>query len=415
MLALSQSGAVEFARHHAFGTIVVVTLLVTPTSCCLGDDNQNGIAALVQLLNEIDDAEFQLDLLKGIQDGLRGRRQIEMPSAWPELYQSKLSTSSHNEVRTRARALALTFGDPKALASLRETIHDAKKLASERRSALQSLAGVRPAGFADDLLLLMNQPDLTDLALKSLAEQDDARIPPAILAMYPNLDRAQRHLALDTLSARIPFAKAMLAALETGAIPRVDVTADIIRKLELLGDESIQQAVAQSWGKTRSTPAEKQRRIAELKQALTVENERAPNLPHGRALFTRTCQQCHKLFGEGEEVGPEITGSHRANLDYLLLNVVDPNAAVGKDYQAWNVATDDGRVLVGLVTNETSKTLTLRTSTATVTIDKNEIEERIQTDVSMMPEGLFDQLTPEQLQDLVAYLASPTQVSLPTE
>jgi putative heme-binding domain-containing protein len=166
---------------------------------------------------------------------------------------------------------------------------------------------------------------------------------------------------------------------------------------------------------TRSTPAEKQQRIAELKNALTADNERAPNLPQGRALFARTCQQCHKLFGEGVEVGPEITGSHRANLDYLLLNVVDPNAAVGKDYQAWNIATDDGRVLVGLVTNETARTLTLRTSTAALTVDKDEIEERVQTDLSMMPEGLFDQLTSEQLQDLVAYLASPTQVSLPTE
>ena len=398
------------------GAVFVLTaLLVTPASRCLGDDNQDGIAALVQLLNDIDDTEFQLDLLKGIQEGLRGRRQLEMPSAWPDLYESKLANSSNSDVRARARALALIFGDPKALAALRKVIHDATKPIDERRDALQSLAGVRPTGFADDLLSLLNQPDLNDLAIKSLAEQNDVRIPPAVLAAYPSLDRERRHLALDTLSARIPFATAMLAALETGAIPRIDVTADIIRKLELLGDDSIQKAVAQSWGTTRSTPAEKQQRIAELKNALTADNERAPNLPHGRALFARTCQQCHKLFGEGEEVGPEITGSHRANLDYLLLNVVDPNAAVGKDYQAWNIATDDGRVLVGLVTNETARTLTLRTSTAALTVDKDEIEERVQTDLSMMPEGLFDQLTSEQLQDLVAYLASPTQVSLPTE
>ncbi len=415
MIALFRHNAFEFARNNLFGTRVVVALLVTSASWCQADDSQDGIAALVQLLNEIDDADFQLDLLKGIQEGLRGRRQIEMPSDWPDLYASKLARSTNSDVRQLARALAVTFGDPQALASLREVIHDADRPASERRSALQSLAGVRPPGFADDLLLLLHQPDVNDLAIKSLAEQDDDRVPPALLAAYPGFDRTRRRLALDALSGRIPFAKAMLVGLENGTIPRSDVTSDIIRKLELLGDDSVRKAVAESWGKTRSTPAEKQRRIAELKQLLTADNEHSPDLAHGRALFSRTCQQCHKLFGEGGEVGPEITGSHRANLDYLLLNVVDPNAAVGKDYQAWNVATDDGRVLVGLVVNETGRTLTLQTSTDTLAIDKNEIEERVQTDMSMMPEGLLDQLTNEQLKDLVAYLASPVQVALPTE
>jgi putative heme-binding domain-containing protein len=414
MFAFSPRAAFEFTRHNALRALVVATLLAS-ASRCLADDSQDGIAALVQLLNDIDDAEFQLDLLKGIQEGLRGRRQIEMPSAWPDLYASKLASSPNSDVRARARALAVTFGDPEALASLREIIHDADRSTSERRSALQSLAGVRPPGFADDLLVLLNQSDLNDLAIRSLAEQVDDRVPPALLAAYPGFDRARRHLALDALSGRIPFAKAMLAALEHGTIPRSDVTSDIIRKLELLGDDSLRQAVAESWGKTRLTPAEKQRRIAELKEFLTADSQRSPDLAHGRALFSRTCQQCHRLFGEGAEVGPEITGSHRANLDYLLLNVVYPNAAVGKDYQAWNIATDDGRVLVGLVVNETGRTLTLQTSTDTLAIDKNEIEERLQTDVSMMPEGLLDQLTNEELQDLVAYLASPIQVALPTE
>lgn len=392
----------------------LIACCVSPCAThCAADDS--GIAALVGLLKEIDDPDFQLDMLKGIQAGLKGRRHVAMPSGWTELYQSRLSRSANDEVRRRAQALALTFGDRTALAALRKTVSDTSQSTARRRSALMALVGVRPPNFANDLLPLIAEASLNDVALKALAEQTDERIPNAILENYPNFDRQRRQIALDTLSARTSFAHVLLASLDSGTIPRTDITADIIRKMELLNDDDIQEQIAKSWGNTRRTPAEKHMRIADLRQQLTAESNRDPDLSRGRGLFVRTCQQCHKLYGEGGIVGPDITGSQRANLEYLLLNVVDPNAAIGKDYQPWTFETDDGRVVVGIVTHETKRTITLRTPTADVTLDRQEIDTRDQLATSMMPEGLLDQLKPDELKDLVAYLGTSEQVPLPSE
>ena len=91
----------------------------------------------------------------------------------------------------------------------------------------------------------------------------------------------------------------------------------------------------------------------------------APDLTLGRAVFAKTCQQCHTLFGAGGKVGPDLTGSNRADLDYVLSNVLDPSALIGKDYLAHVVATTDGRVLTGIVRAEDKDAITLVTANET--------------------------------------------------
>ena len=73
----------------------------------------------------------------------------------------------------------------------------------------------------------------------------------------------------------------------------------------------------------------------------------------GRAVFNRACLSCHRMFGAGGDVGPELTGSDRANPDYILENVLDPSAAVNRDYTMSNVATTDGRLLSGIIRDQT--------------------------------------------------------------
>ena len=133
----------------------------------------------------------------------------------------------------------------------------------------------------------------------------------------------------------------------------------------------------------------------------------------GRAVFARTCQQCHTLFDAGRKVGPDLTGSNRADLDYVLANVLDPSALIGNDYQAHVVATTDGRVLTGLISAEDKDAVTLATANETIVVPKKEIEERRASDKSMMPDDLWTPLSEARDPRLVAYLASPTQVPLP--
>ena len=130
-------------------------------------------------------------------------------------------------------------------------------------------------------------------------------------------------------------------------------------------------------------------------------------------MFMKTCAQCHTLFGEGGKVGPDLTGSGRSDLEYILTNVVDPNALVGKDYQVWLIRLKDKRLISGIISREDENGITVLTETETMVLPKTKIERMKQADVSMMPEGLLSGLEKQDLLDLIAYLRSPSQVPLP--
>jgi putative heme-binding domain-containing protein len=129
-------------------------------------------------------------------------------------------------------------------------------------------------------------------------------------------------------------------------------------------------------------------------------------------MFVKTCQQCHTLFGQGNKVGPELTGSNRADLDYLLSNVLDPSALIAKDYMSTVIATTDGRTLVGIVRDEDANSVTLQTANEVLQIPLTEIDERQPGEKSMMPDDIFQPLKEHEIRALVAYLASPAQTPL---
>jgi putative heme-binding domain-containing protein len=95
--------------------------------------------------------------------------------------------------------------------------------------------------------------------------------------------------------------------------------------------------------------------------------------------------------------------------------VVYPSAVVAKEYQMTLVELKNGRVISGIIKEENDQALTMQTQNEAIVVPKKDIDTRTQLPVSMMPEGLLDKLTNEEIRDLVGYLASPTQVPLPTE
>ena len=135
----------------------------------------------------------------------------------------------------------------------------------------------------------------------------------------------------------------------------------------------------------------------------------------GVAAFKKVCGQCHKIYGEGAEVGPDITRNGRNNWEQLLQNVFDPSAVIGPGYQARTLVTDDGRVLTGLPVEESDQRVVLKIQGGKLeTIPSDQIDEYAVSDVSMMPEQLEKQLTPQELADLFAFLALDKPPSDPT-
>ena len=166
------------------------------------------------------------------------------------------------------------------------------------------------------------------------------------------------------------------------------------------------------WGTARESAAEKLAQIASLKELAASTKHPAADLELGRAIFNKTCQKCHVLYGLGGKVGPDLTGSNRSDLDYLLSNIVDPSAVMAKEYRPTIVATNDGRVLSGLVKGEDDKTLTLQLPDSLVTIAKSEIDERQESELSMMPDDQLKAFAPHEIRGLIAYLQAKSQTPL---
>jgi putative heme-binding domain-containing protein len=119
------------------------------------------------------------------------------------------------------------------------------------------------------------------------------------------------------------------------------------------------------------------------------------------------------LYGKGGKLGPDLTGSGRADLDYLLENIIAPGAVVPLEYQISTLLLKDGRTLSGMVVASDERTLTLRNPAGETTLEQASIVKIARLPDSLMPPGLLDSLTPDQVRDLIAYLRHPRQVELP--
>jgi putative membrane-bound dehydrogenase-like protein len=365
---------------------------------------------IVRVLAEAADAGRQLAVLHGANEGLKGRRQVAMPEQWPGVY-AKLRQSRDADVRAQATALAVTFGDPTAFAELRGVLAARDAALPARQGALAALVGAGDKELPPLLLALVKEPALRGAAIRGLASYDDPKTPETILSVYKSLSSEEKRDALNTLASRASYGRAMMEAVAAKKVPANEVPAEVVRQLRVFNDKDLDKRIGEVWGIVRTTPADRAKLIAEWKKKLTAPAPE-PDLALGRAVFAKTCQQCHTLYGVGGKVGPDITGSNRPNLDYLLENILDPSAVIPNDYKATQIELKNGRVVTGIVRGETPAALTVVTANETLTIPVNEIDTRTPSNVSMMPDDVLKPLSEAEVRALVAYLRHPTQVPI---
>ena len=366
-------------------------------------NSPEGVNDLVTAVGDLDSIERQTQILQGMSDALKGWRKATAPAAW-ESVASKLSASSNETVRTVSQELSLVFGDGRAMDALRKVAVDAEADPATRRRAIDLLVQSQAEDLKPLLVNLINDRATTPSALSGLASIDDPDVAKQIIARYPNYRADWGDVAIQTLSSRVSFAEQLLTAMAKGRIPRDDVSAAQARQIENLGDEQLTKKLLEVWGTLRQTPAEKLKLIASHKQKLTPETLAKADLVAGGELFKKTCASCHRLFGQGEKIAPDLTGSNRDNLDYLLMNMIDPSAEVPQTFKVSVVVMEDGRVLTGVLGRDDGQTVDLQTAKEKLTLRKDEIEETKSSPLSLMPEGQLEKLTDEQIRDLIAYL-----------
>lgn len=348
------------------------------------------------------------DVLIGMEQAFAGRHRLPAPPAWV-----KVSENPAPEIRERVQQLSLIFGDGRALSELTAIVRDEKAPLAQRRSALTSLISQKPDNLRALCEEVMNVRSLNIVAVKGLATIDDPRVGEQLARNYRTFYPIERPALIETLASRASFAKALLKNIRDGKIPRSDLSAAQARQIRSFGDEALTRELTEVWGELRDSPADKQAAIVSWKEQLTPDILAKADRSQGRVAFQKTCATCHRLYGHGAAIGPDLTGGGRASLDYLLLNMLDPNATVGAEYRVSVVALKDGRVLNGIVTSQNDRTLTLQTAQERMTLDKSDIEEVKAQATSLMPDGQLQTLTPEQVRDLVGYLMHPVQVPLP--
>ncbi len=368
-------------------------------------------AAISQCLLRLKDDSQRLIALKGLSTALKGQRQATMPTGWDDV-EKTYAASANLEVRARVQALALTFGNTGTLPDLRRTLADSAADAVARDIAFEALLAVKDPALPPLLQQLLHDAHFQGPAIRALASYDDAQTPAALLEIYPALSANAKRDIRNTLASRPGYAQALLNAVAARQVRPTDLTADLIQQLQNLKNPEVTALLQRVWGKTRESTADKKAEIARYRNIFGAGGSQPGDEMRGRTVFIKACFQCHTLFGVGGKVGPDLTGSNRGNLEYILENMVDPNAVIPNDYLGWNIETKDDRSITGIVKEQNDQAVTILTANETLTLPRNEIASMTQGTLSMMPEGLLEPLTDQEIRDLIIYLRQPAQVPL---
>ncbi len=343
-----------------------------------------------------------LDALAGRLDKVADER---LTSAHREVL-AKIAASSNSELKAKAETLLARAGDKEAMVKLWATLEDRKAAAPARLDALRLLT---PSLGKDDVKRLSGMMDDADLRLPVLL------ISPRLLDTDAVIDRVagftpQEKLAVSRLAAREGKGSRLLEWLEAKKLLDKDIPADAVARLRESKDAELVAKVEEHWGKLNTDQAARRAAITEWRGKLGPDVLAKAEPAKGRAIFDRTCAACHKLFGEGADIGPELTGGDRMNVDHWLDNIFEPSALIGQGYELHQVEKNDGTVVSGMLSAQDDNEIVLKMVGVETRVAKKDIKSDKPLGMSLMPEGLLNGMSEQDVQNLISYLRSPAQV-----
>ncbi len=352
------------------------------------------------LVTSLDDrSEARPALLAGMRAGLEGQVFAEPPPNWDRVY-GRLQRD--REVADLALEIEQQFGGVEVARQFLATLDDESAPVEDRRRAIRGLAEQQHEALFERLPALLDDDGVRLATIRAYAAYD-GQWEAALLLMdhYDSFDADEKLAAVQTLSSRPIYGRVLMGAIKREAVPRRDVPAYVARQLHRV----VGSGFLEVWGPITRVSSEKTAAIARYTSVLNDDAIAAADTAKGEEMFVELCGVCHQMFGEGALIGPDLTGSNRTELDYLLTNIIDPSGDIQDAYQTLMITTRDGRTYSGTVANKSPRAMTVRVvGEDEVVIPNSDIQSFDFFPLSMMPEGLLDPYGDDEVANLVAWL-----------
>ena len=244
------------------------------------------------------------------------------------------------------------------------------------------------------------QPQSVQIAaLTSLDRVSPKELSSTIVDRWSYLTPTVREKAVDILLKRPDRTSDLLRAMEQGILQRRDLSLLQAVALRQHSDAALRQRAVNVIG--AATSVNRDEEIRRFRAALELRG----NLDHGKALFRERCLSCHRLGNDGFAVGPDLAGVRNGGKEKLLTNILDPNREVPPNYFSYTVETKQGDSHAGLIVNETAGSVTVRQPLGVeVIVARAQIARMQASTLSLMPDGLAEGLTHQDLADLMDFI-----------
>ena len=348
-------------------------------------------------------------ILSGLSQALDGWLKAEAPGGW-ERSQKALLELEDPETRKLVERIGIVFTGGRGLEELRSVAGAGRFDTATRNRAIRTLAAAADEKAWPILKRLVGDTKVGPAAIRAIASYPREDAADFLLQRVRGIHSNIRGFVIEALAERPGHARKLLAAAARDAIPRGLLTPYLIRQIQLFGDPELDRQLREVFPGVALIGADRLASIEKWRKDLRPEKLEEASPARGRKLFAEACGACHRLFGEGGAVGPELTGAQRGELGYWLENILDPSGIVPQNFRMSVVRLKDGRVLTGVLGLQRGRTITLQTPKEKLLLDQGLVAEVKPTALSLMPDGLLDQLKPGQVRDLLSYLMSPVQV-----
>ena len=352
---------------------------------------------LTWLFESAPDDDSRSLLLKGFEESFEGRSLASLPEG---LLQGIRQAGGGSPV------LRVRLGQTEAITNALTDIGNPNGDADARAALINVLGQIKNQDAVPVMLDLIKE-DPSDIVIQAsllaLQSFEDDKIALATLDSYSRFSTSTQAFAQSLLVSRESWLGILLDGIETGLIKADSITQDSILKIVLYDNKVLQAKAEKLFGKISAASAtELQGRIDQL---VSVIAEASGNPYDGKQLYLKHCGKCHQLFTDGGNIGPNLTSYKRDDLQYMLLNVVNPSIAIREGFENYAVFTLDGRTLTGFVDDQDSRVVVLRGNDGQRTvINRDDIDEMQAIPRSIMPEGILKTLKEQEIRDLFAYL-----------